>query len=77
MTNYDERDFECLDGARGCGGRVEYRFTGDRDDLRTFPRCDVHFERRLDQAERNRELMSTVAPSWFDPAYAGERWDED
>ena len=21
--------------------------------------------------------MSDVAPSWFDPTYAGERWDED
>jgi hypothetical protein len=67
----------CLDGPANCAGPVEYVTTPDRRDGRAFPRCEFHFERRLDQAERNLELTSDVAPSWFDPSYAGERWDED
>lgn len=67
----------CLDGPEGCSGPVEHRTTPDRDDFKAFPRCEAHFERRLKEAERNRELLSDVAPSWFDPMYVGERWDED
>lgn len=67
----------CLDGPNDCAGDVEYRITPDREDMKAFPRCEAHFQRRLDQAERNLELMSDVAPTWFDPSYAGERWHED
>lgn len=68
---------ECLDGPKGCAGPVEFRTTPDRDDFRAFPRCEAHFEKRLKEAERTLELLSDVPPRWFDPAYAGERWDED
>lgn len=67
---------ECLDGPEGCAGSVEYRYTPDREDMKSFPRCEYHFEQRLDQAERNMELQSDVPPDWFDPSYAGESWDE-
>ena len=67
----------CQDGPEGCRGPVEWRTTPDRDDFKHFPRCEAHFERRCEQAERTLELMSDVPPRWFDPAYAGERWDED
>ena len=68
----------CLDGPSGCSGAVEHRMplsgTG-----RSFARCDAHWEKRLDAQERiNRDYPdSPVAPSWFDPSFAGERWDED
>lgn len=67
----------CLDGPNGCGGPVELRVTPDRTDGRPFARCEVHFEARLDSAERILELTSAVPAPWFDPSYAGERWDED
>lgn len=72
-----EPALECLDGPEDCAGAVEFRTTPDRSDFQAFPRCDFHFERRLEAAERNLELQSDTAPSWFDPAYAGERWDAD
>lgn len=71
---------ECLDSHRGdCDGLVELRMplsgTG-----RAFPRCDRHWERRLDQQEEiNRKYApdSSVPPLDFDPCYAGERWSDD
>lgn len=72
---------ECLDehpDGQGCRGPIEYRMplsaTG-----RSFPRCEAHWEERLDrQAEINERYPDTpIAPSWFDPSYAGERWNDD
>jgi hypothetical protein len=69
---------DCLEGPEGCQGDVEHRMplsgTG-----RAFPRCDKHWELRLDTQERiNRDYPdSPIAPAWFDPAAAGERWDDD
>lgn len=65
----------CLD----CGTTegVEIRTTPDRTDGRGFPRCESCFEKRLEESKRILELTSATPPSWFDPAYAGERWDED
>lgn len=68
---------ECLEGPEGCRGPVEYRLAPDRDDCKAFPRCEAHWERRLKSAERTMELLSDAPPRWFDPAYAGESWDED
>jgi hypothetical protein len=71
-------DLRCLDGGRGgCSGPVEYRTTPDRTDGKHFPRCEAHFEKRLAESERTADLRGDVAPAWFDPSYAGERWDED
>lgn len=67
----------CLDGPKGCAGPVEYVTTPDRSDGKAFPRCEAHFERRLISAYQTLELLSPIPPPWFDPAYAGERWDED
>jgi len=71
-----ERKIECLDGPEGCGGAVEYRAplsaTG-----RSFPRCERHWEERLDRQDEINRRYPTLAPSDFDPAYAGERWEED
>lgn len=76
MTTLTHND--CLDGPDDCRGPVEYRMplsgTG-----RAFPRCDRHWEQRLDRQERiNRDYPdSPCAPVWFDPVLAGERWEDD
>lgn len=69
---------DCLDGPEDCAGPVEYRMplsgTG-----KAFPRCEKHWDKRLDEQERiSRDYPDSPSPpAWFDPSYAGERWDED
>jgi hypothetical protein len=53
------------------------RTTPDRTDFKHFPRCEHHFDVRMASVERNLELTSDVAPSWFSEADIGERWHED
>lgn len=79
MSTGSAEQLKCMDARPDspCKGDVEYRITPDRRDMRAFPRCEGHFERRLRDAEKNLELMSDVPPSWFDPTYVGESWDED
>jgi hypothetical protein len=68
---------ECLEHGPDCEGGVEWHLNPDRDDFKAFPRCVKHQQKRLDQAEKNLELLSDIEPAWFDPSYAGERWDEE
>jgi hypothetical protein len=70
------RQLECLQHGDDCKGEVEWRISPDRDDMKAFPRCEYHWEKRLESAERTMELLSDVPAPWFDPAYAGESWDE-
>jgi hypothetical protein len=68
---------ECLDDHDGkCRGPVEYHSL-DPGRYRAFPRCEHHWDRRLRRRENSIERYadSDVAPSWFDPSYAGESWD--
>lgn len=70
---------ECLrashDGAN-CSGEV----TGRQASTCVIMECDFHMR---ESNQRNREtdlkygVNSDVPPAWFDPAYAGESWDED
>lgn len=71
-------DPECIDGPDGCSGPVEFRTALSGTGV-PFPRCDGHWEKRLNAQEKiNRDYPdSPCAPSWFDPSYAGECWDED
>ena len=69
----------CLDhGLSNCGGPVEYRAplspTG-----KSFPRCEKHWEARLDRQREIDERYpdSPFPPADFDPSYAGESWDDD
>lgn len=75
---HDEFDRGCLDdrGKGECRGPVEPR---SLDGLKWFPRCEHHWDLRLDEAERvNRTYPdSPCPPDWFDPAAAGERWDDE
>ena len=67
---------DCLNHSTECDGNVEYRMplsgTG-----KSFPRCDFHWDQRLDQEQVNRERYPEHAPADFDPYYAGESWDDD
>lgn len=72
-----QEPLECLDDHDGkCRGLVEYHSL-DPGRYRAFPRCDFHWDRRLRRRENSIERYadSDVAPSWFDPSYAGESWD--
>lgn len=75
MQNYgDEYGApECMNGPEGCGGAVEYRMplsgTG-----RSFPRCDGHWQERLDLENGLRERYPEHAPSDWSPYDAGEAW---
>lgn len=72
MTTTDEQCLDC-----GTDKGVEFHMLPDRDDFKAFPRCDACFTKRLDRAERNLELMSPCRAPWFDPGFAGERWEDD
>jgi hypothetical protein len=74
-----EEELECLNaGGDNCVGAVEYRMALTTSG-KPFPRCEKHWLERLKQHEKDQEKYpdSPLAPSWFDPTYAGERWDED
>jgi hypothetical protein len=79
VTFYDDEPLECLDGysADDCEGAVEYRMALSGSG-QSYPRCEKHWWERLDVQERiNRDYPdSPFAPSWFDPSYAGESWDD-
>ena len=79
---YDEfgDPVECSDKRKGgCNGDVEFRLNPFTDSFKSYTRCQVHAEAWLDGLERinSRYPDSPVAPSWFDSANAGERWDDD
>lgn len=49
----------------------------------TYPRCERHYglyvervQPRMDEIRR-RYPDTDTPPDWFDPTYAGERWNED
>jgi hypothetical protein len=74
----EEEPLECLDdyGEGTCEGNVEYRMplsgTG-----KSFPRCDGHWDKRLDAQEGINQRYPTHPPSDWSPWDAGEHWDED
>ena len=61
----------------GCKGPVDYRDALSATGVH-HPRCDKHWELALDSQAKINETYpdSPIAPSWFDPANAGESWDE-
>jgi hypothetical protein len=69
---------ECIDDPDFCSGAVEYRAVPGGT---AVPRCVAHFDARLARYEDPNSLEryadSDVAPAWFDPSIAGERWDDD
>ncbi len=82
---YDEHGFEvpgptewCLNFDQGrCSGNTQTRYS--RSGLTQSVKCDgcqYTLDEKLDEIQQ-RYPDSPVAPSWFDPTYAGESWDED
>ncbi len=72
-----DQDVECLDTHRGeCKGAVEYREsltgTGTR-----IPRCDAHWEKRLDLEDEINQRYPANPPSDWSPLDAGEHWSEE
>lgn len=68
---------ECLEyDESDCAGPVEYRHALSATG-RSFPRCEKHWDKALASHERITRTYPQHAPSDFDPAYAGERWDDD
>jgi hypothetical protein len=67
---------DCLERGPDCEGQVGDWYTSGP---RSWPRCDFHGNRRMDAYENSMERYadSDVVPSWFDPSYAGEHWDDD
>lgn len=69
-------ELRCLQdyGDRTCDGPVERRYALSPTGVR-HPRCDRHWATRLVEQERiNNEYGGVIAPSTFDPGYAGETW---
>lgn len=80
-SDYNLHADDCIDAPYGvgggdCRGDVEYRAVPGGS---AVARCEGHFERRMENYENSieRYANSDVAPDWFDPSYAGERWDDD
>lgn len=73
---HDETEARCLEHGSDCRGPVRYHL---REDLKSFPRCDHHQAQREEARENSMERYAdcSVAPDWFDPSIAGERWDDD
>jgi hypothetical protein len=68
---------ECMNAHEGdCDGAVEYRMplsgTG-----RSFPRCEAHWEARLEVQRGIDERYPVHAPSGWSHWDAGEYWGED
>lgn len=70
---------KCLEQASSnCEGVVEFRESLSGTGL-AIERCDHHWNLRLQKQEDHRQDYpdSSNPPTWFDPTYAGERWNED
>lgn len=73
-------ELECIDGYgpddSSCSGPIEYRMalsgTGQ-----SYPRCDGHWERRVDREQEIRQRYPEHAPSDWSPYDAGEAWGEN
>lgn len=68
---------ECIEYTPGvCRGEVQpFSPRGFGGPLR----CGHHIDKRIESYENSMERYanSDVVPDWFDPNYAGERWDDD
>lgn len=70
---------ECLDGQDllgACKGPIEYRESLSGTGI-PYPRCDFHWDMRVDLQDQINDRYPSQQPADFDPMYAGERWDED
>ena len=71
-------DLECQDDGCGgcdCSGPVEMRWPGYGH--RMYPRCEAHGAARLAREDAASRRYPVIAPSDFDPSFAGESWNGD
>jgi len=72
----------CLDGPQGCEGDVNAYPSLSGSGMR-WERCEAHYRAYVERVQpqidsvRLRYPDTDQPPAWFDPAYAGERWNED
>ena len=72
----------CLDGPDGCNGEVHEYLALSGSGMR-WPRCESHYQAYVKRTQpkidavRERYPDTDTPPKWFDPTYAGERWNED
>lgn len=66
---------DCIDGPHGCEGSADLRpsLSGTGTPI---ARCDGHWAERRGLQDELAARYPRTAPSDFDPAYAGESWDE-
>lgn len=74
---------ECIDAGRdyvkSCKGQVHFHYALSPSGV-SHPRCEHHWEKRLklqEEIEEKYASSSDVPPRGFDPADAGESWDDD
>lgn len=67
---------ECIEHSTECNGVADYH--ASQSGLTSAIRCDFHWIRHCERMEKMRRDYpdSPFAPSWFDPSYAGEVWDD-
>ena len=64
---------DCLNFNSHCDGAVEYRMGLSATGV-SFPRCDYHWEQRLELQDGINRRYPVNEPADFDPLYAGETW---
>lgn len=67
---------ECAEYGVTCDGEVDEHVS--RSGMTSTLRCEAHHYAHCDRLDAisRRYPDSPSAPGWFDPAYAGESWDE-
>ena len=63
----------CID----CGGTHNVELRNPGYGFKCFPRCESCGEKRILREQENRRKYFGPQPSDFDPADAGETWDEE
>jgi hypothetical protein len=65
-----------------CEGDVFYHSALSGSGLR-YARCEKHFDEYVERVQPKLDEIAErypdteLAPSWFDPTYAGESWNDD
>lgn len=87
-SQYDESGFELPLPTAACEATGQYpdlACEGDvftrysRSGMTSSRKCESHWQHHNDVLDgiSRRYPDSSVAPAWFDPTYAGERWSDD
>lgn len=69
---------KCINESPECEGEVELRPAPPMGE-KSYARCEYHQAQRWARYDGSleQEAQSPVPPDWFDPSFAGERWDDE